>query len=107
LGNTPDAVFKADNATSRLDRARHLFLIRSYEAVVIDRRAGQHDPGAGTAGSAGAAQLQDSVAGRVEADNGRRAEKAKWVKPGLRGRVRFLKGEETLRHASLQDWSED
>ena len=38
---------------------------------------------------------------------GLKAEKAEWVKPGLRGRVKFLKGEETLRHASLQDWSED
>jgi hypothetical protein len=29
------------------------------------------------------------------------------VKPGLRGRVKFLRIEEKLRHASLQDWSEE
>jgi bifunctional non-homologous end joining protein LigD len=26
-----------------------------------------------------------------------------WVKPGIIGRVRDMKGEETLRHATLQD----
>lgn len=31
-------------------------------------------------------------------------EKAAWLKPGLFGRVRFLKGEAKLRHASLQDF---
>ena len=41
------------------------------------------------------------------APKGIKAEKAEWVKPGLRGRVKFLRGEEKLRHASLQDWSED
>jgi hypothetical protein len=30
-------------------------------------------------------------------------EKAEWLKPGLVGRVKFLKGEEKLRHASLKD----
>ena len=35
------------------------------------------------------------------------AGKAEWVKPGLRGRVKFLKGEESLRHASLQEWTEE
>lgn len=34
-------------------------------------------------------------------------EKAEWLKPGLAGRVKFLKGEEKLRHASLRDFWED
>ena len=38
---------------------------------------------------------------------GLKADKAEWIKPGLQGRVITLRGEETLRHASLQDWSED
>jgi hypothetical protein len=38
---------------------------------------------------------------------GLKAEKAEWVTPGLRGRVKFLRGEEKLRHASLPEWSED
>lgn len=29
-----------------------------------------------------------------------------WVKPGITGRVRFLRGEHTLRHATLQDFEE-
>lgn len=41
------------------------------------------------------------------APKGLKAEKAEWVKPGLRGRVKFLRGEKKLRHASLQEWSED
>jgi len=30
-----------------------------------------------------------------------------WVKPGIIGRVKHLRGEEDLRHASLQDFRED
>lgn len=33
-------------------------------------------------------------------------EKAEWLKPGLVGRVKFLKGEEKLRHPSLKDFWE-
>lgn len=40
------------------------------------------------------------------APKGMKADKAEWVTPGLRGRVKFLRGEEKLRHASLQEWSE-
>lgn len=32
--------------------------------------------------------------------------KAEWLKPGLVGRVKFLRGEEMLRHATLQDVEE-
>ncbi|MES0176858.1 hypothetical protein [Mesorhizobium sp. M0006] len=30
-----------------------------------------------------------------------------WVKPGLIGRVKHLRGEDDLRHASLQDFREE
>lgn len=30
-----------------------------------------------------------------------------WVKPGLIGRVKHLRGEKHLRHASLQDFREE
>ena len=30
-----------------------------------------------------------------------------WVKPGIIGRVKHLRGEEDLRHASLQDFREE
>ncbi|PBB94710.1 hypothetical protein CK224_30430 [Mesorhizobium sp. WSM3862] len=34
------------------------------------------------------------------------ADDVEWVKPGITGRVRFLRGEHTLRHATLQDFEE-
>ncbi len=51
------------------------------------------------------ARVQEKAGGAAPA--GLKAEKAEWVKPGLRGRVKFLRGEEKLRHASLQEWSEE
>ena len=53
---------------------------------------------------------------RVEENNGpppktfrpKAAEKAvQWVRPGMLGWVRFLKGEASLRHATLRDWREN
>ncbi|WP_292418986.1 ATP-dependent DNA ligase [Mesorhizobium sp.] len=41
------------------------------------------------------------------APQGLTKEKAQWLKPGLVGRVKFLKGEEKLRHASLKDFREN
>ncbi|TIT80722.1 MAG: ATP-dependent DNA ligase [Mesorhizobium sp.] len=40
------------------------------------------------------------------APKGLAKEKAEWLTPGLVGRVKFLKGEEKLRHASLKDFWE-
>lgn len=41
------------------------------------------------------------------APKGLPAGKAEWIKPGLVARVRFLKGEEKLRHATVKDLRED
>jgi len=30
-----------------------------------------------------------------------------WLRPGIKGMVKFLKGEGSLRHATLRDWRED
>ncbi|WP_245307647.1 hypothetical protein [Mesorhizobium sp. AA23] len=35
------------------------------------------------------------------------ADDVEWVKPGITGRVKFLRGEHTLRHATLQDFWEE
>ncbi|MBZ9907756.1 ATP-dependent DNA ligase [Mesorhizobium sp. BR115XR7A] len=50
--------------------------------------------------------LWDRVQGRIggPAPMGLAKGKAEWLKPGLVGRVRFLKGEEKLRHAKLLDF---
>ncbi|RWE74243.1 ATP-dependent DNA ligase [Mesorhizobium sp.] len=52
--------------------------------------------------------LWERVQGKVGAPppKGLAKQKAEWLKPGLVGRVKFLKGEETLRHASLKDFRE-
>ncbi|ESY62197.1 MULTISPECIES: ATP-dependent DNA ligase [Mesorhizobium] len=53
-------------------------------------------------------RLWDRVQGKVggPAPVGLKSDKAEWLKPGLVGRVRFLKGEEKLRHAKLLDYRE-
>ena len=53
--------------------------------------------------------LWDRVQDKVGAPppKGLAKEKAEWLKPGLVGRVKFLKGEEKLRHASLKDFREE
>ncbi|WP_149805013.1 ATP-dependent DNA ligase [Mesorhizobium sp. NFR06] len=53
--------------------------------------------------------LWERVQGKVGAPppKGLAKEKAEWLRPGLVGRVKFLKGEEKLRHASLRDFREE
>jgi ATP-dependent DNA ligase len=53
-------------------------------------------------------RLWDRVQGKIggPAPKGLKSDKAEWLKPGLVGRVRFLKGEEKLRHAKLLDYRE-
>lgn len=52
--------------------------------------------------------LWDRVAAKTGAPppTGLAKEKAEWLKPGLVGLVKFLKGEDKLRHASLKDFWE-
>ncbi|MGX8014320.1 ATP-dependent DNA ligase (plasmid) [Mesorhizobium sp. ORM8.1] len=53
--------------------------------------------------------LWNRVQGKIGAPppKGLAKEKAEWLRPGLVGRVKFLKGEEKLRHASLKDFHEE
>jgi hypothetical protein len=48
--------------------------------------------------------VADPHASPDQCQSASKKEKAKWLKPGLVGRVRFLKGEEKLRHAKLLDF---
>jgi len=48
------------------------------------------------------ARVQDK-APNVKPKGMKPKEGAQWLRPGLRARVRFLKGEEELRHAMLQE----
>ncbi|WP_027036491.1 RNA ligase family protein [Mesorhizobium ciceri] len=53
-------------------------------------------------------RLWDRVQGKVggPVPKGLKKDKAEWLNPGLVGQVKFLKGEETLRHAKLLDFRE-
>ena len=44
---------------------------------------------------------------QLPAKPARKANPIELVKPGIVGRVRYLKGEAPLRHATLRDWRED
>lgn len=54
-------------------------------------------------------RLWDRVQGKAggPVPMGLKKDKAEWLKPGLVGRVRFLKGEEKLRHAKLLDFRDE
>ncbi|MER8464160.1 ATP-dependent DNA ligase [Mesorhizobium sp. M1396] len=76
-------------------------------AMVLMADKGQYAGGAFVAFKADKRQrLWDRVQGKVggPVPIGLKKEKAEWLKPGLVGRVRFLKGEERLRHAKLLDF---
>ncbi|MER9437155.1 MULTISPECIES: ATP-dependent DNA ligase [unclassified Mesorhizobium] len=79
-------------------------------AMVLMADKGQYAGGAFVAFKADKRrQLWDRVQGKVggPVPMGLKKEKAEWLKPGLVGRVRFLKGEERLRHAKLLDYREE
>ncbi|ADV12921.1 ATP-dependent DNA ligase [Mesorhizobium ciceri] len=76
-------------------------------AMVLMADKGRYAGGAFVAFKADKRQrLWDRVQGKVggPVPIGLKKEKAEWLKPGLVGRVRFLKGEEKLRHAKLLDF---
>lgn len=76
-------------------------------AMVLVADKGQYAGGAFVAFKADKRQrLWERVQGKVggPVPIGLKQGKAEWLKPGLVGRVRFLKGEEKLRHAKLLDF---
>lgn len=78
-------------------------------AIVLMAENGRYMGGAFVTFKADKRQaLWDRVQGKAGAPppKGLAKEKAEWLKPGLVGRVKFLKGEEKLRHASLKDFWE-
>ncbi|TIX28292.1 RNA ligase family protein [Mesorhizobium sp.] len=55
-------------------------------------------------------RLWDRVQGKADAPMPKgvpKGERAEWIKPGLSGRVKTLKGEDMLRHASMPDFREE
>ncbi|MGX8010110.1 ATP-dependent DNA ligase [Mesorhizobium sp. ORM8.1] len=78
-------------------------------ALMADRRTGRY---VGSAFINANRELRERLWERVQARPGTSPKGMKrpatvWVKPGIVGRVKHLRGEEDLRHASLQDFREE
>ncbi|RWC58966.1 RNA ligase family protein [Mesorhizobium sp.] len=83
---------------------------RGKAAQVLMAEKGHYKGGAFVTFKADKRQaLWDRVQGKVggPVPKGHKKDKAEWLKPGLVGRVKTLKGEEKLRHARLLDYWED
>ncbi|ESX03355.1 ATP-dependent DNA ligase [Mesorhizobium sp. LSJC268A00] len=78
-------------------------------ALMADRKTGQY---VGSAFINSSRPIRERLWKRVQehagpAPKGMKRPATQWVKPGLIGRVKHLRGEEDLRHASLQDFREE
>lgn len=78
-------------------------------ALMADRKTGRY---IGSAFINSSRQIRERLWKRVQehtgpAPKGMKRPATQWVKPGLIGRVKHLRGEEDLRHASLQDFREE
>ncbi|TGS47520.1 MULTISPECIES: ATP-dependent DNA ligase [unclassified Mesorhizobium] len=77
-------------------------------ALMADRKTGQY---VGSAFINSSRAIRERLWKRVQehagpAPKGMKRPATQWVKPGIIGRVKHLRGEEDLRHASLQDFRE-
>ncbi|UCI22850.1 ATP-dependent DNA ligase (plasmid) [Mesorhizobium sp. B2-1-8] len=78
-------------------------------ALMADRKTGQY---VGSAFINSSRAIRERLWKRVQehagpAPKGMKRPATQWVKPGIIGRVKHLRGEEDLRHASLQDFREE
>lgn len=112
-----DSVYRSGNSTAWLK-------IKSYAVDEYDLLGVEREPGKpafalmaerGTGRYVGAAfitlnrEMRERLWQRVQehagpAPNGMKRPATQWVKPGLVGRVKHMRGEQDLRHASLQDF---
>ncbi|MER8574573.1 ATP-dependent DNA ligase [Mesorhizobium sp. M1409] len=98
------------------------YSVDEYELLGVEREAGKPAfalmAERGTGRYVGSAfitlnrELRERLWQRVQqhagtAPKGMKRPATQWVKPGLIGRVKHLRGEEDLRHASLQDFREE
>jgi DNA ligase D-like protein (predicted ligase) len=115
-----DSVYRSGNSTAWLK-------IKSYAVDEYDLLGVEREPGKpafalmaerGTGRYVGAAfitlnrEMRERLWQRVQehagpAPKGMKRPATQWVTPGLVGRVKHMRGEDDLRHASLQDFRED
>ncbi|WP_187331376.1 MULTISPECIES: ATP-dependent DNA ligase [unclassified Mesorhizobium] len=115
-----DSVYRSGNSTAWLKTKA--FTINEYELLGVEREAGKPAfalmAERGTGRYVGSAfitlnrEMRERLWRRVQEapgspPKGMKRLATQWVKPGLIGRVKHLRGEEDLRHASLQDFREE
>ncbi len=115
-----DSVYRSGQSTNWV-KAK-CYTIGEYDLLGIEREPGQPafalmaERGTGRyVGSAfinSSREIRERLWKRVQehagpAPKGMKRPATKWVKPGLIGRVKHLRGEADLRHASLQDFREE
>ncbi|SJM34021.1 ATP-dependent DNA ligase (fragment) [Mesorhizobium delmotii] len=115
-----DSKYRSGNATAWLKTKA--YSIDEYELLGVERERGKPafalmaEPGTrkyvGSAFVSVNREMRERLWQRVQehagtAPKGMKRPATQWVKPGLIGRVKHLRGEDDLRHASLQDfWDE-
>ena len=115
-----DSKYRSGNSTAWLKIKA--YTIDEYELLGVEREAGKPAfalmADRKTGGYVGSAFIDSSQAIRERlwkrvqehagpAPKGMKRPATQWVKPGIIGRVKHLRGEEDLRHASLQDFREE
>ncbi|BCG96888.1 ATP-dependent DNA ligase [Mesorhizobium sp. 131-2-1] len=115
-----DSKYRSGNSTAWLKTKT--FTIDEYELLGVEREAGKPAfalmAERGTGRYVGSAfitlnrEMRERLWQRVQAHAGTapmgmKRPATQWVKPGLIGRVKHLRGEHDLRHASLLDFRED
>ncbi|MGX5805349.1 ATP-dependent DNA ligase [Bradyrhizobium sp. Arg314] len=115
-----DSVYRSGNSTAWLKTKS--YAIDEYDLLGVEREPGKPAfalmAERGTGRYVGAAfitlngGMRERLWQRVQehpgpAPKGIKRPATQWVKPGLIGRVKHLRGEEDLRHASLQDFREE
>ncbi|MDG4890023.1 MULTISPECIES: ATP-dependent DNA ligase [unclassified Mesorhizobium] len=115
-----NSVYRSGNSTAWLKAKA--YSIDEYELLGVEREPGkpafalmaERDTGryVGSAFITLNREMRERLWQRVQehagsAPKGMKRPATQWVKPGLIGRVKHLRGEEDLRHASLQDFREE
>ncbi|AZO24773.1 ATP-dependent DNA ligase [Mesorhizobium sp. M1E.F.Ca.ET.045.02.1.1] len=115
-----DSVYRSGNSTAWLKTKA--YAVDEYDLLGVEREPGKPAfalmAERSTGRYVGAAfitlnhEMRERLWQRVQeqlgsAPTGMKRPATQWVKPGLVGRVKHLRGEEDLRHASLQDFREE
>lgn len=115
-----DSVYRSGNSTAWLKIKA--YSVDEYELLGVEREPGKPAfalmAERGTGRYVGSAfitlnrEMRERLWQRVQehagaAPKGMKRPATQWVKPGLIGRVKHLRGEDDLRHASLQDFREE